>query len=411
MVTVGDGTHVAMPGRLSLCGRRRRPGGSNMIEFKADCGHTVRAKDEDAGRVVRCSYCGRAANVPDQKAGDGLDFLFTDLQSQSAPTAAQRIPVQRRKGLFSRKARRPGEFNPFAVVVKLCYIAAILIVVIIVGRLWVLPLFKDDGLAKRLLPTATTGATGSKPQRGGGEAPADRNVPKPGLIGRESMSGLYVSSTPPGAAVFCIDAARAPVKGRISAVDGMQQMQAPGAFSGLHDGEYVVEVVLRWSDTTLNKYEGFMDFRRAIQNASPDDRRRRMQEYFIPDGASDVFVDQRDDLYLVRQYRGVLLRQQSSHGVRALFLPRILSADKSGLSVERLVNEYLPKTPAYILHEEQVRNELAFYGVKVTDEVFVMEALRRVGVFPYLGASMSHLLKIRLDDGTLAVETLADERP
>ena len=82
--------------------------------------------------------------MPDQKTGDGLDFLFTDLQAQSAPTAASRVPVPRRKGLFSRKARRSGEFNPFAVVVKLCYIAGILIVVIVVARMWVLPLFQKD---------------------------------------------------------------------------------------------------------------------------------------------------------------------------------------------------------------------------------------------------------------------------
>lgn len=382
-----------------------------MIEFKADCGHTVRAKDEDSGRVVRCSYCGRAANVPDQKSGDGLDFLFTNLEAQSAPTAAQRVPTQRRKGLFSRKARRPGEFNPFAVVVKLCYIAAILIVVIIVGRLWVIPLFKEDGLAQRLLPKATTDTAQAKPQRGGVEAAGDRNAPKPGLIGREGMSGLYVNSTPPGAAVFCIETARAPVKGRVNVVDGVQQMQTPGSFSGLHDGEYVVEVVLRWSDPTLVKYEGFTDFRRSVQNATAEERRRRMLEYFIPDGASDVFVDQRDDLYLVRQYRGVTLRQQSSSGVRALFLPRLLTADRSGLSVERLVNEYLPKTPAYVLLDEHVRSELDYYGVKVTDEAFVMEALRRVGVFPYLSGSTAQLLKIRLEDGTLAVEPLSEVSP
>ncbi len=384
-----------------------------MIEFKADCGHTVRAKDEDAGRVVRCSYCGRPANVPDQKSGDGLDFLFTDLQAQSAPTAAQRVPTARRKGLFSRRARRPGEFNPFAVVVKLCYIAAILIVVIIVGRMWVMPLFKPDGLAQRLLPNSTADSTTPKPQRGGGDAPGDKSAAKPGLIGREALVGLFVNSTPHGATVFCLEASRAPAKGRINTVDGVQQLQmpTPASFTGLHDGEYVVEVVLRWSDTALNKYEGFMEFRRSLQNVSPEERRRKMLEYFIPDGASDVFVEQKDDLYLVRQYRGVMLRQQTSAGVRALFLPRLLTPDKKDLSIERLVNDYLPKTSAYILHEEQVRNELAFYGVKVTDEAFVMEALRRVGLIPYITGNTALLLKIRLEDGTLAVETLSDVRP
>lgn len=382
-----------------------------MIEFKADCGHTVRAKDEDAGRVVRCSYCGRPAGVPDEKASDGLDFLFHDLSAQSAPTAAPRMPPPRRKGFFARKARRGDAFNPFAVVVKLCYIAAILIVVIIVGRLWVVPLFKPDGLAQRLIPQSSAGTPAARPQRGQPDVPGDRSVPRPGLIGRDTMIGLFVHSTPPGAAVYCAESSRAPAKGRIHLADGMQQVQSPGAFSRLHDGEYVVEVVLRWSDTTLNKYEGFMEFRRSIQNASAEERRRRMAEYFLPDGASDVFVDPSDDLYLVRQYRGVTVRQQASSGVRALFLPRLMNAEGSGLAYEKLVNEYLPKSHAYVLHEEQVRNELMFYAVRVTDEAFVMEALRRVGVIPYLSGATSLLLKIRMDDGTLAVESLGDARP
>ena len=40
-----------------------------MIEFKAECGHTIRAKDEDVGKVVRCAYCGREAQVPEDEPG------------------------------------------------------------------------------------------------------------------------------------------------------------------------------------------------------------------------------------------------------------------------------------------------------------------------------------------------------
>ena len=52
-----------------------------MIEFKAECGHTVRAKDEDAGKVVRCSYCGREAPVPSKgEDRDELEYLFSEVE-------------------------------------------------------------------------------------------------------------------------------------------------------------------------------------------------------------------------------------------------------------------------------------------------------------------------------------------
>ena len=60
-----------------------------MIEFKAECGHTVRARDEDAGGVIRCSYCGRNAKVPDNLDSD-LDFLFQDLDQSAQPVAERR---------------------------------------------------------------------------------------------------------------------------------------------------------------------------------------------------------------------------------------------------------------------------------------------------------------------------------
>ena len=110
-----------------------------MIEFKAECGHTVRARDEDAGSVVRCSYCGRPANVPDE-AGDELDFLFNDVEQPAEESGrrkrGKRIPGG---GVFAKK-RGKGEFNPFPIVLRLCYAALLIIIVIFVGRMYVLPL-------------------------------------------------------------------------------------------------------------------------------------------------------------------------------------------------------------------------------------------------------------------------------
>ncbi len=34
------------------------------IQFKCSCGHVVKARDEHAGKLVRCPACGSAATVP-----------------------------------------------------------------------------------------------------------------------------------------------------------------------------------------------------------------------------------------------------------------------------------------------------------------------------------------------------------
>ena len=95
-----------------------------MIEFKAECGHTVRAKDEDAGGVVRCSYCGRRAAVPESRE-DTLEFLFKDAESASGPPAPP-ISKRTRKRLFARRAEKRKKADPFAIVLRMCY-AALLI--------------------------------------------------------------------------------------------------------------------------------------------------------------------------------------------------------------------------------------------------------------------------------------------
>ena len=108
-----------------------------MIEFKAECGHTIRAKDEDEGKVVRCSYCGREAQVP-QNDADDLDFMFADLESAgskatTSPSRKTRRAMKRRPKVM-RSEEGEGGFNPFAVTLKMIYAALIIIVIIVAVR-------------------------------------------------------------------------------------------------------------------------------------------------------------------------------------------------------------------------------------------------------------------------------------
>lgn len=377
-----------------------------MIEFKAECGHTVRAKDEDAGGAVRCSYCGRNAAVPDNANRD-LDFLFNEVQPQAeAETAPQRRRRRKRAKLLAKPPRRPGEFNPFAVILRLCYAAALIIIVVVVARMFVIPLF-DPQKRAQILGGVSPASPTPKQEPGGGDKPRGRG---PGLIREGKTSGLYVGSTPPGAGVFCVDEAKAPTTGRIHQAPGCVQFRTGGDCPRLADGTYAVEVVFPWNDPTLNSYPNYFEFRRKIERASDEQRKRLADDYFIPDDASAVFIDQTvDQTFIVRQYRGVTLRQAQSKGVRALFLPRIPLPDRKGFSIEALVTGYITNAKNYSFDEDHVRRELSYYGVAEADQPFVLEALSRIGVIPYMTADQRvRLFKIDIHDGGIGARIIRE---
>lgn len=355
-----------------------------MIEFKSDCGHTVRARDEDAGGVVRCSYCGRMAAVPETK-GDELDFLFSDADGDAVASspAARGKPPKRRK-LFSRRAKKPTDFDPFAVVMKLCYAALLIIIVIFVGRTWIGPLFQDGGVASAI--TNPFGGGGSKKDAPPPKEAEDKPRPVlPGLIDRDRLGGLYVMSVPSGASVSCVLASMAPSTGRIDDVRGCKTFVADGHSEGFVDGTYVVEVSFWWNDPKLTVYGGFKQFRRTIMDIKEDRRDEKVRQYFLPDRATRVYADYvSGDYRLVRQYRDVVIKSKRSQGVRALFLPRLLGEDGKSFDIAALIRDgYIPSGQRYKFDENVVLGELDFYGVRPTDRDSVMEMLRRIGVVPF----------------------------
>ena len=375
-----------------------------MIEFKAECGHTVRARDEDAGGVVRCSYCGRNAGVPESGGAD-LDFLFNEVQqTDEQETGGRRRKRRKGKPLFARKKRTSGEFNPFAVVLRLCYAAALIIIVVVVARKFVIPLFDE---AKK----AAIFSSGAKPPaRDDASSKAPGRTRGPGLIRDTRVTGLYVGSTPTGAAVYCVDESKAPATGRIHQVPGCIQLRTNGECPHPADGSYIVEVAFPWNDPNLNSYPNYFEFRKQLEPASHEQRKRLVDEYFIPDEASTVFVDQAEDqIYIVRQYRGVTVRQGQSKGVRALFLPRIRGGEPRTFAIEPLVTGYIPNVKTYEFDEKHVRDELAYSGVAEVDRTFVLEALSRIGLIPYMTADRRvRVFKIGIQDGAFATRVIRE---
>lgn len=379
-----------------------------MIEFKAECGHTVRAKDEDAGGAVRCSYCGCKTSVPDSR-DDELDFLFDDVQ----PSSGADGPKRRRKrwGLPRLTARRRGarSFDPFAIVFRMCYAAVLIIIVVFVARRYVLPLFEDGGLSGRLSQRAA-----ATPPPRAVQKTQRRGARRKGLMSLGNASGLYVGSTPVGAQVFCVEASKAPETGRVAEVTGCTRSRANGPPIRLGDGVYVVDVVLRWNDPALTDpdlpyYQQYRMFRRAVEHASDAERIQLVEEFFVPDEASAVFVTQTEEqiYYLVRQYRHVRVRGGRSTGVRALFLPRIVPPGRDSFAIAQLVTDYIPKERAYQFDEKHVREELDYHGVPDTDRLFVVEALARIGVVPYVTPDKRTLFfKIGIYDGEIVAPEL-----
>ncbi len=374
-----------------------------MIEFKAECGHTVRAKDEDAGGVVRCSYCGKSANVPDPQ-GDELDFLFSDVHSPDEENSRKK-----RKKKKQAVKRKPGDINPFAIVLRMCYAALLLIIVLVVGKKFVVPLFEEGGI-QQIIPNSTSKKSASdKVVR----KPRNPNVKPParvGLISRNKFPNLYTASTPPGAAIYCIQSSRVSDARRIFETDGVHRLDGTGSKRDLSDGSYVVEVVFPWNHRNLTVFPGYKAFRRALQDADDAQRNKLIKQFFIPDEATDFFVNEIDgQYYLVRQYRDVTIRGRRSRGVRSLFLPRIQAEKTRGFSIESLVNNYIPSAENYSFDKTHVNSELSFYDVSEFDQNFVMKALTRIGLIPYVtDDDKLRLFKIDVDDGEFAAKVLHD---
>lgn len=379
-------------------------GDAVMIEFKAPCGHTVRAKDEDAGRRVRCSYCGRVATVPNEQEG-ALGFLLEDEDAQRE-TDSKGESRSSRGGLFGRRSRHTKPADPVATIFRMCYAAALLIIVIVVVRKFVIPLFQDEGLAKR---AATIARVAGEPDTANDTNPTPTYTPSYeslGLICGCDRRGLYLASTPSGATAYVLESSKVPDDGRINLVPGCTQTVADGRFVAVEDGTYTVEMVLPWNypalvDRSLPNYERYRTFRHSIEHGSPEERARLLKEYFVPDGASAVFVEETDyQILLVRQYRDVTVRKRRSLGVRALFLPMIMPGGRDVFSITPLVTEYIPKTDSYIFNEEHVRAELDYYEVPEADHGFIIDALARIGVIPYVTPDgNTRLFRIGIDDG------------
>ncbi|RJP36638.1 MAG: hypothetical protein C4547_07015 [Phycisphaerales bacterium] len=380
-----------------------------MIEFKAECGHTVRARDEDAGKKVKCSYCGQDTPVPGQNPDD-LDFLFHEVEEASASAAPPRRRRGRRAAPFAKLPR--GDDSPMGLAMKFVYAAALLGVIFIVSKELIVPYFTAP--AKR--SARGSGAEGGEP-----EAPQRPQRPAPGnphgLIGLETgRGGLYLASFPPNASAYYVAAQAVDKSGRVADVRGCQRVQTDAQVAVPED-VYVVEVAFPWNSPNLTHYEGYSEFRRQLENApaassrAGDGRKCRDDlagEYFLKDGADRVMVAETDDqLYVVRQFQNVRVRQDRWTAVRVLFIPADITAQALTAKVAQIPTQYS-------FDEDYVRGELQYYAVPAADRMHVLDLLKRIGVMPYrtkdplTNVTRTRLFKIGLEDGMFAAPVIEE---
>ncbi len=396
------------------CGVLDRGDPRDMIEFRAECGHTVRADDDAAGGVVRCSYCGTQVEVPDGEARS-LDYLFRDVEQPSDEPKKRKRKRRKPKRKSASGGGAAQGIDLVAIIMRMCYAAFLLSVVIFVGDRYVMPHFRESEVPpERVDAGAVTDPDHELPVRR--IAPGVPSTPRLGLVTRQNAIGLYVSSTPPSAVAYCLDESRAPDTGRIHDIKGSAKVLANGTSLSVADGTYVVEVVLPWNDPNLNDsalpyFSRYREFRRAIEYASDEKRRDLLEEYFVPDGAAEVFIDQTpDQIYIVRRFAGIRVRDGRSHGVRALFLPKVADERGGAFSIQSLVEHYLPKEKVYWFNRAHVQSELDYYGVPLTDREAILEALAIVGTAPYVTRDgRTRLFSIGINDGAFSARIIRDD--
>ncbi len=335
-----------------------------MIEFKADCGHTIRAKDEDAGKAVRCAYCGKDAQVP-QDEDDSLDFLFNEVARNTMRVdEAPAVPAGRRR----RRRRSAGrsadsDFDVLDIAKKLAFFAVLIIAVVVI---W-----------KKVVPAVTsasrqTSASDLPPPEPEAEPQPSASKGLTALSLDSNRGGLYVNSVPPEARVLVRK--KSGSKDYIWLDGSIDRSVRTERAIPLESGDYEVGVAMVISDPALMRYPGYTDVRRAIE-AGDGSKEDRIAKFFLPDGARETRSAEVPGWprLLIRLY-DVKISEKQWTPLVALFLP-------DG-SIDELI-KYLPQRSAFRFDTNHVQDELTYYEVPKTDQRYLIDALERIGSVVY----------------------------
>lgn len=335
-----------------------------MIEFRAECGHTIRARNDDAGSTVICAYCGHKAQVPVTHEG-GLGTLLADTLEESRARVPE--PEPRRLNLA-----------PLRVVWTAVFVVLVLSVLIFTMR-WVFELWTGER-------GAGAGPAVVSPERGakrpfsppvGTDSKRPRATPsaarRSDVLARldSSKDGVVVFSVPAGLDVY---AQRLPLRdeGRLRSEHYVGRTgRLAGLEVELRPGQYRVCIVASLRNPDLMESPGYAAEVRQVVTRSddPEEVTEALEDYFIEDGAESWSVDRlKGQQRLVKSFEVEIDRGWRI--ITALFFPDVGCA-------ESLI--FLPQSKSFMFDQRLAEQELRFWNVPDAEMEAALDSLSRIG--------------------------------
>lgn len=387
-----------------------------MIEFKADCGHIIQAPDRDAGKIVKCAYCGREIEAPTPTEEPDILFHEVDLNELAkgegviGGSGGMTIQGQQQEG---KSAPSPADLaqtgNKILRYTLLVAFGAICITVLILVTWSVVNISKSPGDSaqnKRSTRFGTQPVPESERQAKVPVPPAERSPDSERASGKEQLRSV----PPRGRRNFVFSAASQGVfveafnkdvriYVRYADSDNDETLGADESeFRGtgatqlsVPAGRFRIAVTLDTADSNLNQIGGFEELRDQLEIESDASSAREFFARDISVGTSyidEIGVEPR----LVRYYE-IEVRPGQWTLITNLFLRRG--------SISTIATR-LPEVDLYEFDAEATRRELSSLNVAVEDTSVVLEMLARAGQVVYPGPDSTHtVFEIDVRDGSL----------
>lgn len=399
-----------------------------MIEFKADCGHTIRVEDRHAGKIVKCAYCGREVETPTpHKTASDILLAEVDLKElargEGATTAGTTMTIQgQQRGAKHRERYIEGDLTPskkaLRIVLILSYVAVGMIVLVVLilavkdmsptsdraavptttrrSPLDALPTVDSTPAGRSREPASNTASSNGAVTGSGAEVVAKLGRQGQDFSGAEQ--GVFVEVFSRSASIYLRSAA-SEAQDPLGTDEQEYRGDGPTVLP-LQPGNYRIGVAMDLHDSQLEELPGYEEMREELEFGGD------------VEAASNFFAHDISTAFTLLEAPGMPSRLVRYYDlnvgagnwcqITSLFIPAGNMAS---------IAEYLPDAVLYSFDEESVRRTLSGAGVPVGDLSFVIDMLQRCGQIVYspLGAQ-SRVFEINPADGSFATRTITFSR-